>query len=101
MTLWVNFCRAISRNARLLYPTKPPRRSFAIEAVTGQFRTHAPQQTTAKLLYSITWSARTSTVPGMVRPSAFAVLRLMTSSNLVGCSIGSSAGLAPFRILST
>src|ERR1700693_5468394 len=36
--LWVNFCRAISRNARLLYPTKLPRRPFAIEAVTGQSR---------------------------------------------------------------
>jgi hypothetical protein len=28
-------------------------------------------------------------------------LRLMTSSNLVGCSTGRSAGLAPLRILST
>ncbi len=37
----------------------------------------------------------------MVRPSALAVLRLMTSSNFVGCSTGRSAGLAPFRILST
>ena len=32
---------------------------------------------------------------------AWAVLRLMTSSNFVGCSTGRSAGLAPFRILST
>jgi hypothetical protein len=31
-------CLAISRNARLLYPTKLPRRPFAIEAVTGQSR---------------------------------------------------------------
>ena len=37
----------------------------------------------------------------MVRPSALAVLRLMTSSNFVGCSTGRSAGLAPLRILST
>jgi hypothetical protein len=36
MTLWVNFCRAISRYARLLYPTKLPRQRFAVEAVTGQ-----------------------------------------------------------------
>jgi hypothetical protein len=34
-----NFCRAISWNARLLYPTKLPRRPFAIEAVTGQKQT--------------------------------------------------------------
>ena len=38
---------------------------------------------------------------GMVRPSAFAVLRLMTNSDFVGCSIGRSPGWAPFRILST
>src|SRR5262249_20218832 len=36
-----------------------------------------------------------------VRPSALAVLRLITSSNLVGCSTGKSAGLAPRSILST
>src|SRR5207245_3723757 len=44
--------------------------------------------------YSITWSARPSTGGGIFRPSAFAVLRLITSSNLVGCSTGRSAGLA-------
>jgi hypothetical protein len=41
-TVSVNFCRAISRNARLLYPTKLPRRLFAIEAVEGQNPPHAP-----------------------------------------------------------
>src|SRR5262249_36593751 len=34
--------------------------------------------------HSMTSSARASSVGGIVRPSAFAVLRLMTSSNLVG-----------------
>jgi hypothetical protein len=34
-------------------------------------------------------------------PKSLAVLRLMTSSNLVGCSTGRSPGLAPLRILST
>jgi|SRR5437660_4428331 len=52
-------------------------------------------------VYSITWSARSSTDCGIVSPRAFAVLRLMTSSNLVGCSTGRSAGFAPFKILST
>jgi hypothetical protein len=52
-------------------------------------------------VYLITSSARASTVGGTVRPNAFAVARLMTSSNLVGCSTGRSAGLAPRRILST
>jgi hypothetical protein len=35
------------------------------------------------------------------QPICFAVLRLITSSNFVGCSTGRSAGWAPFRILST
>src|SRR5262249_184669 len=52
------------------------------------------------LNHSITSSVRASSVGGTVRPSAFAALRLMTSSNLVGCSIGRSAGLAPLKILS-
>ncbi len=51
--------------------------------------------------YSITSSASASIVGGISRPSAFAVLRLMTRSNLVGCSTGRSAGLAPRKILST
>src|SRR4029453_13184011 len=46
-------------------------------------------------------SARRRTDGGIVRPSALAVFRLMTSSNLVGCSTGKSAGFAPFKILST
>ena len=37
----------------------------------------------------------------MVSPRALAVLRLSTSSNFVGRSTGRSAGLAPFRSLST
>ena len=44
-------------------------------------------------------SARASTDGGIVRPSALAVLRLMTSSNLVGCSTGRSAGLRALQDL--
>jgi len=51
--------------------------------------------------HSITSSARTSSVGGTVMPSALAVLRLITRSNLVGCSTGSSAGLPPCSILTT
>src|SRR5262245_18089429 len=51
--------------------------------------------------HSITRSARSRSVCGIVSPSAFAVLRLMTSANLVGCSTGRSAGLAPLRMRST
>src|SRR5262249_23227160 len=48
--------------------------------------------------HSITSSASASSLGGMSRPSALAVLRLMTNSNLVGCMTGISAGLVPFRI---
>lgn len=50
--------------------------------------------------YSITWSARSSSDCGMARPSAFAVLRLMTRSSRAACSTGRSAGLAPLRMRS-
>jgi hypothetical protein len=49
-------------------------------------------------IYSITSSARASSVGGTSRPSALAVPRLMTSSNRVARSTGTSAGLAPLRI---
>ena len=47
--------------------------------------------------YSITSSAMLSTPEGIPRPSAFAVFILITSSNLVGCMIGSSPGFSPLR----
>jgi transposase len=52
----------------------------------------------AKDHYSITSSAVASTDGGIVRPSAVAVLRLSTNSNLVGCTTGRSIGFLPFRI---
>src|SRR6516225_4375681 len=55
----------------------------------------------APAAHSITSSARPSSVSGIVRPSAVAVIRLMTRSNLIGCSTGKLAGFAPRRILST
>src|SRR5262245_41129632 len=47
--------------------------------------------------HSITSSARASSDGGIVRPSALAVIRLMTRSNFVGCSTGRLAGIAPRR----
>src|SRR5262245_45149298 len=49
-------------------------------------------------LHSITSSANTSTLSGTLRPSVFAVLRLMTNSNLVGWMTGRSAGFSPLRM---
>jgi hypothetical protein len=51
--------------------------------------------------YSITASARASRIGERLRPRAFADFALMASSKRVGCSMGRSAGLAPFKILST
>src|SRR6516164_113825 len=50
-------------------------------------RSRAAEQTDERAaLHSITSSARASSIGGMVRPSALAVVRLMMRSNLVGCS---------------
>src|SRR5712671_5213567 len=51
--------------------------------------------------HSITSSAMASIVGGTVRPSIPAVLRLITSSNLVGRSTGKSEGFSPLRIRPT
>src|SRR5262249_6662587 len=51
--------------------------------------------------HSITSSARASSVSGTVSPSPLAVLRLSTSSYLVGACTGRSAGFSPLRIRST
>jgi hypothetical protein len=45
--------------------------------------------------------ARANKSGGIVTPIRFAVWRFTTNSNFIGCSTGKSAGLAPFKILST
>src|SRR5260221_2265535 len=51
-----------------------------------------------RTVHWITSSARSSSGCGIETPSALAVFRLMTSSNLFTCSTGRSAGKAPLRI---
>jgi hypothetical protein len=51
--------------------------------------------------YSITSSARASTVAGNSSPIALAVLRLTTSAYFVGACTGRSAGFSPLRMRST
>jgi hypothetical protein len=51
--------------------------------------------------YSITSSARASSDGGISMPSARAVSRLMTNSNLLDCTTGKSAGVAPLRMRPT
>src|SRR6476659_1411970 len=45
--------------------------------------------------HSITSSASARSCGGISRPSALAVLALITSSNLVACTIGRSLGFSP------
>ena len=54
-----------------------------------------------KGFHSITLSARIKSVSGITRPSAFAVLRLITSSKVVGCWTGTSRGCSPRSNLAT
>src|SRR5262249_30890750 len=51
--------------------------------------------------HQITLSARVSKSIGTVKPIALAVSRLIASSNVVGCSTGKSAGLAPRSTLAS
>src|SRR5262245_59901284 len=56
---------------------------------------HVQQRAQQNRVYSITSSARVTSVGGTSIPSAVAVIRLLTRSNLVGCSTGRSPGLEP------
>ena len=51
--------------------------------------------------HSITSSASASSYRGLSRPSAFAVLKLITSSYLVGACTGKSAGFSPNEMSQT
>ena len=56
-----------------------------------------PELLTLGRRHSITLSARANNASGTVTPIALAVLRLITKSNLVGCSTGMSAILLPLK----
>jgi hypothetical protein len=93
------------RRALRQYPIGPPY-VFAMDVPVGR-RQHESgsasfgiMHCSKRHLHSITSSARTSTVVGMSKPSA-AVLRLITSSYLVGACTGKSAGFSPLRMRST
>lgn len=93
---------------RLLYPQANMTNAGARRLAFRQFKSSgAAIEMSAKCqmadiaFYSMTSSARASSDAGTVRPRAFAALRLTNNVNLVGCSTGRSAGLAPLRILPT
>ena len=70
------------------------RLAFRVSAKTGrkQMQQNTPRGT-LPCTYSMTSSARASSIAGTSRPSALAVFRLITSSYLVGCCTGRTAGL--------
>src|SRR5262249_23381340 len=61
-------------------------------------RRAAEQRDELAAFHSITSSARPDNGSGTVRPSALAVLRLITSSIFVTCCTGKSAGFWPLRM---
>ena len=61
-------------------------------------RRAAEQRDELAAFHSITSSARASSVGGTVRPNVLAVSALMTSSNLLACTTGRSAGFVPLRM---
>jgi hypothetical protein len=81
----------VTSSAQSLVPFRGPSQGSSLSILTE------PRYET-RPAHSITSSARASNLSGMVSPSVFAVARLITSSNLVGCSTGRSAGFAPSRI---
>src|SRR5262249_13472167 len=88
-----------------LYPHQRthPRTRRRMALCANFCREHVQQKARKKWprTYSISSSARASKAGGMMTPSAFAVLRLMTRKKRIGCSTGKSAGFAPLKILST
>src|SRR5882724_5873867 len=80
------FLRQVGKRASVDFQPLEPARHF-----TANLRHKAVPHLSAS--YLITFSARIITTGGTVTPRALAVLRLIISSNSVGCSTGRSAGL--------
>ena len=96
-------CDCKSGYLRFVMSALPPKADMCCALAHVRFGPKADSCIAAKKgdRYSITSSARASNVGGTDKPSALAVVRLMTRSNLVGCATGRSEGFAPRRILST
>ena len=76
----------------------PPKADIGRRGWDVRFAPTADSCSAAKCIYSITSSAAARSVGEKVRPSALAVFALITSSNLVDCCTGKSAGFAPLRM---
>src|SRR3989442_1277355 len=98
------FRRAANDVDKILHGTTQTRRRPAIiVAAMAAHVSHRVDRGRSAYLrdHSITSSARARSVGGTSRPSALAVLRLITSSYLVGACTGRSAGFSPLRMRST
>ena len=73
-------------------PARPLRAEDWAYERRGEAGDGAGQESAA--VHSMTWSARPKSDGGIVRPSALAVLRLIISSNFIGCSTERLAGFA-------
>jgi hypothetical protein len=98
----VSTASGVSARAANVQGLAIPRQSFARRRQSGARRERPRRRRTTEQrgelvppLHSITSSARPIRGSGIVRPSAFAVLRLMISSTFVACWTGRSAGFSP------
>ena len=99
-----NECQMLWCIGRRLMQAADPIHTAGFLRVAGQRPCHC--RTTKKTderppLHSISSSARASSVGGMVRPSALAVVRLIAVTYLVGACTGRSAAFSPLRMRST
>ena len=93
--LWVKSRHLTPSKACPLYPQK---RTFGCDELMSALCQKQTKYNAIRVAYSTSSSAMLSKPEEMVRPSALAVFMLITSSNLVGCMTGRSAGFSPLRI---
>jgi hypothetical protein len=95
MTVGVRIDKAKTEHNESAYP---PIADMGTDNRIGSDVPLADSCSAAKSSYSITSSARASSMGGTVRSSILAVSALMTSSNLLACTTARSAGFAPLRM---
>jgi hypothetical protein len=96
-SLWVIFGPR-GRSDTSLFVCFAPKATFTNQDVIRRFVPLAAQRAAAKHRYSMTSSASASSVGATATPSSLTVFKLITSSKLVGCVTGRSAGFSPLRM---
>jgi hypothetical protein len=90
--------KAVGRDVARGHATLATKRTLLLTWALGPDFHRLDRTSFAWRTHSITSSARADRVGGTSMPSAFAVRRLITNSNLVDCTTGKSAGSTPLRI---